>query len=82
VWRELIDRELASGSAADEEAVLDAGARAAKALWVALDGVERRRFAVNLAPYPQCDSYRSERNAGVLRLRYASLRMTSYIFCD
>jgi pyrroloquinoline-quinone synthase len=46
VWRELIDRELASGSPTDEEAVLDAGERAAKALWVALDGVERRRCAV------------------------------------
>jgi pyrroloquinoline-quinone synthase len=46
VWRELIDRELAS-SPEDEEAVLDAGERAAKALWVALDGVERRRLAVN-----------------------------------
>jgi len=46
VWRELIDRELAAGSAEDEEASLDAGERAAKALWVALDGVERRRPAV------------------------------------
>jgi pyrroloquinoline-quinone synthase len=47
VWRELIDKELAAGSAEDEEAALDAGERAAKALWVALDGVERRRNAVN-----------------------------------
>jgi pyrroloquinoline-quinone synthase len=47
VWRELIDKELAAGSSADEEAALDAGERAAKALWVALDGVERRRTVVN-----------------------------------
>jgi pyrroloquinoline-quinone synthase len=47
VWRELINKELAAGSAADEEAALCAGERAAKALWVALDGVERRRLAVN-----------------------------------
>ena len=46
VWRELIDKELAA-SPQDEEAALDAGERAAKALWVALDGVERRRTAVN-----------------------------------
>jgi pyrroloquinoline-quinone synthase len=47
VWRELIDKELAGGSAEEEEAALNAGERAAKALWVALDGVERRRTAVN-----------------------------------
>jgi len=47
VWRELIDKELAAGSSEDEEAALDAGERAAKALWIALDGVERRRTAVN-----------------------------------
>jgi pyrroloquinoline-quinone synthase len=47
VWRELIDKELAAGSAEDEEAALHAGERAAKVLWVALDGVERRRLAVN-----------------------------------
>lgn len=46
VWRELIDKELA-GSPEDEEAALAAGERAAKALWVALDGVERQRTAVN-----------------------------------
>jgi pyrroloquinoline-quinone synthase len=47
VWRELIDKELAAGSAEDEEAALNAGERAAKALWSALDGVERRRTMVN-----------------------------------
>jgi len=46
VWRELIDKELAASPEA-EEAALVAGERAAKALWVALDGVERRRLAVN-----------------------------------
>jgi pyrroloquinoline-quinone synthase len=46
VWRELIDRELAASPEA-EEAALSAGDRAAKALWVALDGVERRRLAGN-----------------------------------
>jgi pyrroloquinoline-quinone synthase len=46
VWRELIDRELAASPEA-EEAALVAGERAAKALWVALDGVERQRTAVN-----------------------------------
>jgi pyrroloquinoline-quinone synthase len=45
VWRELIDKELAASPEA-EEAALAAGERAAKALWVALDGVERRRAAV------------------------------------
>jgi pyrroloquinoline-quinone synthase len=45
VWRELIDKELAA-SPEKEEAALAAGERAAKALWVALDGVERRRLAV------------------------------------
>jgi pyrroloquinoline-quinone synthase len=49
VWRELIDKELAAGSSEDEQAALDAAERAAKALWVALDGVERRRTAVNEA---------------------------------
>jgi pyrroloquinoline-quinone synthase len=44
VWRELIDKELAI-SPEDGEAALAAGERAAKALWVALDGVERRRMA-------------------------------------
>ena len=42
VWRELIDKELAS-SPEDVEAALNAGEQAAKALWVALDGVERPR---------------------------------------
>jgi pyrroloquinoline-quinone synthase len=46
VWRELMDKELA-GSPENEEAALNAGERAAKALWVALDGVERQRTAVN-----------------------------------
>jgi pyrroloquinoline-quinone synthase len=46
VWRELIDKELAASPDA-EEAALNAGERAAKALWVALDGVERQRTAVN-----------------------------------
>ena len=46
VWRELIDKELA-GSPEAEEAVLAAAERAAKALWVALDGVERRRALMN-----------------------------------
>jgi pyrroloquinoline-quinone synthase len=47
VWRELIDRELASGAVEAEEAALAAGERAAEALWLALDGVERRRLVVN-----------------------------------
>ncbi len=46
VWRELIDKELAASPEA-EEAALNAGERAAKALWVALDGVERQRTMVN-----------------------------------
>jgi pyrroloquinoline-quinone synthase len=46
VWRELIDKELAASPEA-EDAALAAGERAAKALWIALDGVERRRLAVN-----------------------------------
>ncbi len=46
VWRELIDKELTASPEA-EEAALAAGERAAKALWAALDGVERRRFAGN-----------------------------------
>jgi pyrroloquinoline-quinone synthase len=46
VWRELIDKELAISPEAEETA-LAAGERAAKALWVALDGVERQRTAVN-----------------------------------
>jgi pyrroloquinoline-quinone synthase len=46
VWRELIDKELAVSPEA-EAAALAAGERAAKALWVALDGMERRRLAGN-----------------------------------
>jgi pyrroloquinoline-quinone synthase len=46
VWRELIDKQLAE-SPEEEEVVLAAGERAAKALWVALDGVERQRLSVN-----------------------------------
>jgi pyrroloquinoline-quinone synthase len=46
VWRELINREVA-GSPAAEEAALAAGERAAKALWAALDGVERQRTMMN-----------------------------------
>lgn len=46
VWRELIDKELVASPKA-EDAALNAGERAAKALWVALDGVERQRTAVN-----------------------------------
>jgi pyrroloquinoline-quinone synthase len=46
VWRELIDKELAASPEA-EEAALNAGERAAKTLWVALDGVERQRTMVN-----------------------------------
>ena len=43
VWRDLIDRELLGNPAAAPEA-LDAAERAAKALWAALDGVERVRM--------------------------------------
>ncbi len=46
IWRELIDKELAA-SPESAEAVLNAGEQAAKALWVALDGVERRRTTIN-----------------------------------
>jgi len=42
VWRELIEKQIASDPAA-EEAALASGERAAKALWTALDGVERER---------------------------------------
>lgn len=44
VWRELINEELAADPAA-AEAALDSGERAARALWSALDGVERERQA-------------------------------------
>jgi len=43
LWRDLIDAQLAADPAA-EEAALDAAERAARALWVALDGVERTRL--------------------------------------
>ena len=43
VWRDLIDLELAACPAA-EEAALAAAERAARALWAALDGVERTRL--------------------------------------
>ena len=46
VWRELIDKDLAA-SPESAEAALSAGEQAAKALWVALDGVERRRRSIN-----------------------------------
>ena len=46
VWRELIDKELEASPEATEAALV-AGEKAAKALWVALDGVERLRLAVN-----------------------------------
>lgn len=43
VWRQAIDRELASGASA--EAALASLESAACALWSALDGIERRRLA-------------------------------------
>ena len=42
VWRELIDKELAADPLA-ADAALESAERAARALWVALDGVERER---------------------------------------
>jgi pyrroloquinoline-quinone synthase len=42
VWRELIDKELAADPQAANGA-LDSAERAARALWTALDGVERER---------------------------------------
>ena len=42
VWRGLIEQQLATDPAA-AEAALDSGERAARALWIALDGVERER---------------------------------------
>ncbi|HEV2576175.1 MAG TPA: CADD family putative folate metabolism protein [Acidobacteriaceae bacterium] len=42
VWRDLIDKELASDPTAGD-AALDSAERAAQALWIALDGVERER---------------------------------------
>jgi pyrroloquinoline-quinone synthase len=46
VWRNLIDENL-PGAPEEQEVVLAAGERAAKALWAALDGVERLRMAAN-----------------------------------
>jgi pyrroloquinoline-quinone synthase len=46
VWRELIDKEL-TASPESADAALNAGEQAAKALWIALDGVERRRTTIN-----------------------------------
>jgi pyrroloquinoline-quinone synthase len=46
VWRELIDKELAADPLA-ADAALDSAERAARALWVALDGVERERQSRN-----------------------------------
>ena len=43
VWRDLIDRQLAADPTCDA-AALDAAERAAKALWSALDGIERERL--------------------------------------
>jgi len=44
VWRELMNAEIAKDPAA-ADAALEAGERAAKALWSALDGVERERVS-------------------------------------
>lgn len=44
VWRELINKEIALDTSA-AEAALASGERAARALWTALDGVERERLA-------------------------------------
>lgn len=44
VWRELIEKELTANPSAAETA-LDSAERAARALWRALDGVERERQA-------------------------------------
>lgn len=44
VWRELINKEIASNPAA-ADAALASGERSARALWTALDGVERERLA-------------------------------------
>jgi pyrroloquinoline-quinone synthase len=49
VWRELMDKELAASPEVAEAAALDAGERAAKALWRALDGVERQRTGLAIA---------------------------------
>lgn len=44
VWRELIEKQLAADPTS-ADAALEAGERAARALWSALDGVERERQA-------------------------------------
>jgi pyrroloquinoline-quinone synthase len=44
VWRELINQQIANDPAA-AEAALASGEHAARALWTALDGVERERLA-------------------------------------
>ena len=44
VWRELIDKQIALDPTA-ADAALASGERAARALWTALDGVERERLA-------------------------------------
>ena len=44
VWRELINKEIASTPAA-ADAALASGERSARALWTALDGVESQRLA-------------------------------------
>ena len=46
VWRELINHEIARDPSA-AQAALDSAERAARALWIALDGVERERLARN-----------------------------------
>lgn len=46
VWRELINNEIASNPAA-ADAALASAERSARALWTALDGVERQRLARN-----------------------------------
>ena len=44
VWRELIDKEIALDPAAADAALIS-GESAARALWTALDGIERERLA-------------------------------------
>jgi pyrroloquinoline-quinone synthase len=46
IWRDLIDKQIALDPTA-AEAALASGERAARALWTALDGVERERLARN-----------------------------------
>jgi pyrroloquinoline-quinone synthase len=46
VWRELIDKQIALDPTAAETA-LASGERSARALWTALDGIERERVARN-----------------------------------